>query len=116
MPVLLTDKEVNALMSMPQYVDAVQDAFRQAGEGKVWNRPRSRIRMPRGFHHLIAAYLADSEVFGLNTYTSFRVGTQFVTMLYDANTGDLLAMVQGSPTEPDAHPCRKRHRNEIHGP
>jgi len=95
MPLLLTDTEVNALMTMSECVDVMEDAFRQEGEGKVWNRPRSRIRMPRGFHHLMAAYLADSEVFGLKTYTSFRAGTRFVTMLYDANTGDLLALVQG---------------------
>lgn len=95
MPLLLTDKEVNALMSMSDCVGVMDDAFRQEGEGKVWNRPRSRIRMPRGFHHLMAAYLADSEVFGLKTYTSFRAGTRFITMLYDSNSGDLLAMVQG---------------------
>ena len=95
MPLLLTDKEVNELMSMSQCVDAVEDAFRQAGEGKAWNRPRSRIRMPGGFHHLMAGYLADSEVFGVKTYTSFREGTRFITMLYDANSGDLLATLQG---------------------
>ena len=95
MPLLLTDKEVNELMSMPQCIDTVEDAFRQVGEGKAWNRPRSRIRMPRGFHHLMAGYLADSEVFGVKTYTSFRAGTRFITMLYDANNGDLLATLQG---------------------
>jgi alanine dehydrogenase len=95
MPLLLTDKEVNEVMSMTQCVDAVEDAFRQAGEGKVWNRPRSRIRMPRGFHHLMAGYVGDSEVFGVKTYTSFRAGTRFITMLYDSNNGDLLAIVQG---------------------
>jgi ornithine cyclodeaminase/alanine dehydrogenase-like protein (mu-crystallin family) len=52
--------------------------------------------MPRGFHHLMAAYIGGSEVFGLKTYTSFRAGVRFIVMLYDANTGDLLAMVQGS--------------------
>ena len=95
MPLLLNDSDVKALMSMNDCVDVMEDAFNQAGDGKVWNRPRSRIRMPRGFHHLMAAYLAGSEVFGLKTYTSFRSGTRFTTMLYDSNNGDLLAMVQG---------------------
>ncbi len=95
MPLLLNDKDVNALMTMTDCVGVMDDAFRQEGVGKVWNRSRSRIRMPRGFHHLMAAYLADSEVFGLKTYTSFRSGTRFITMLYDSNTGDLLAIVQG---------------------
>ena len=95
MPLVLNDADVRALMSMSDCVGVMEDAFSQAGDGKVWNRPRSRIRMPRGFHHLMAAYLADSEVFGLKTYTSFRSGTRFTTMLYDSNNGDLLAMVQG---------------------
>jgi len=95
MPLFLNDSDVKALMSMNDCVDVMEDAFNQAGDGKVWNRPRSRIRMPRGFHHLMAAYLAGSEVFGLKTYTSFRSGTRFTTMLYDSNNGDLLAMVQG---------------------
>ncbi|MDP7675163.1 MAG: ornithine cyclodeaminase family protein, partial [Dehalococcoidia bacterium] len=95
MPLFLNDSDVKALMSMNDCVDVMEDAFNQAGDGKVWNRPRSRIRMPRGFHHLMAAYLADSEVFGLKTYTSFRSGTRFTTMLYDSNNGDLISMVQG---------------------
>jgi ornithine cyclodeaminase/alanine dehydrogenase-like protein (mu-crystallin family) len=95
MPLFLNDTDVKALMSMSDCVGVMEDAFTQAGNGKVWNRPRSRIRMPRGFHHLMAGYLADSEVFGLKTYTSFRSGTRFTTMLYDSNNGDLIAMVQG---------------------
>ena len=95
MPLVLNDADVRDLMSMSDCVGVMEDAFKQAGDGKVWNRPRSRIRMPRGFHHLMAAYLADSEVFGLKTYTSFRSGTRITTMLYDSNNGDLLAMVQG---------------------
>ena len=95
MPLFLDDTDVDTVMSMSDCVGVMEDAFNQAGDGKVWNRPRSRIRMPRGFHHLMAAYLADSEVFGLKTYTSFRSGTRFTTMLYDSNNGDLLAMVQG---------------------
>ena len=95
MPLLLTDREVDELMTMEQCIEVMEDSFRQAGDGKTWNRPRSRIRMPRGFHHLMAASVLDSNVFGLKTYTSFRSGVSFLTILYDSNTGDLLGMVQG---------------------
>ena len=95
MPLLLTDREVDELMTMEQCIEVMEDSFRQAGDGKTWNRPRSRIRMPRGFHHLMAASVLDSNVFGLKTYTSFRSGVRFLTILYDSNTGDLLGMVQG---------------------
>ena len=95
MPLLLTDEEVDRLMTMDQCVQVMEESFRQAGQGKTSNRPRSRIRMPRGFHHLMAAAVLDSGVFGLKTYTSFRSGVRFLTILYDSNTGDLLGMVQG---------------------
>lgn len=95
MPLLLTDNEVDKLMTMNECVVVMEDSFRQLGEGMTWNRPRSRIRMPRGFHHLMAAAVLDSNVFGLKSYTSFRAGVRFLVILYDSNSGDLLAMVQG---------------------
>ncbi|MCI0439123.1 MAG: ornithine cyclodeaminase family protein [Chloroflexi bacterium] len=95
MPLLLTDNEVSQLMTMGDAIEVIEDSFRQAGEGLTWNRPRSRIRMPAGFHHLMAAAVLGSNVFGLKTYTSFRSGVRFLVILYDSNSGDLLAMVQG---------------------
>ena len=95
MPILLGDAEVKQLMSMSDCVGVMDDVFRQAGNGQTWNRPRSRIRMPGGFHHLMAAAVLDSKVFGLKTYTSFRAGTRFLTILYDSESGDILALVQG---------------------
>ena len=96
MALLLGDAEVDQVMSMADCVEVMEDAFLQAGRGDTWNRPRSRIRLPRGFHHLMAASVLGSEVFGLKTYTSFRAGTRFLILLYDSNTGDLLSLVQGS--------------------
>ncbi len=95
MPLLLGDNEVDQLMTMKECIEVIEDSFRQAGQRQTWNRPRSRIRMPRGFHHLMAAAVLESKVFGLKTYTSFRSGVRFLTILYDSNAGDLLGMVQG---------------------
>ena len=95
MPLLLPDNEVDRLMTMEECVGVMEDSFRQVDEGMTWNRPRSRLRMPRGFHHLMAASVLDSKVFGLKTYTSFRSGVRFLTLLHDRETGDMLGMVQG---------------------
>ena len=95
MVLLLGDKEVNSVLDMHECVNVMEDAFMQVGQGKTWNRPRSRIRMPRGFHHLMAASVLGSNSFGLKTYTSFRAGIRFLTILYDSNTGDLQALIQG---------------------
>ena len=37
MPLFLNDSDVKALMSMNDCVDVMEDAFNQAGDGKVWN-------------------------------------------------------------------------------
>lgn len=95
MVLLLGDKEVNSVLDMHECVNVMEDAFTQIGKGETWNRPRSRIRMPRGFHHLMAASALGSGSFGLKTYTSFRAGIRFLTILYDSNTGDLQALIQG---------------------
>lgn len=95
MALLLGDAEINNLLTMEDVVNTMEHAFREVGKGVTWNRPRSRIRLPRGFHHLMAASLAEPNVFGLKTYTSFRKGTRFMTLVYDGEQGDLLCIVQG---------------------
>lgn len=40
MPLFLNDTDVKTLMSMSDCVGVMEDAFTQAGDGKVWNRPR----------------------------------------------------------------------------
>ena len=96
MALLLGDQEVDQVMNMSQCVEVMDGAFLQAGRGSTWNRPRSRIRTPKGFHHLMAAAVLESNVFGVKTYTSFKQGTRFLTLLYSSETGDLLALVQGA--------------------
>jgi alanine dehydrogenase len=95
MALLLGDSEINNLLTMDDVVNTMENAFNEIGKGLTWNRPRSRIRLPRGFHHLMAASLSEPNVFGLKTYTSFRKGIRFMTLLYDGEQGDLLCIVQG---------------------
>jgi len=96
MVLLLGDKEVDAVMSMTTAISVMEDTFLQASSGETWNRPRSRIRLPRGFHHLMAAAVLGRKAFGLKTYTSFRSGTRFLVLVYDSDSGDLQALIQGS--------------------
>ena len=49
MALFLNDQEVAQLLPMGECIDVLDQAFAHAGEGKVDNRPRNRIRMPGGF-------------------------------------------------------------------
>ncbi len=59
-------------------------------------KPRSRIRMPNGFFHFMAAADAELGVFGYKAYPSFAGpgGSKFLTMLYDYESGKLLACLE----------------------
>ena len=55
MALFLNDQEVAQLLPMGECIDVLDKAFADAGEGKVDNRPRNRIRMPGGFFHFMTA-------------------------------------------------------------
>lgn len=96
MPLLLTDREVNQLMTMQDCVGVMEDMLDQAHRGMAWLQPRSHIRTPQGYHHIMPGAVLDSGVVGLKVYTArFPGGSRFLTVLHDSETGDLLALLQG---------------------
>ena len=98
MALFLNDQEVAQLLPMGECIDVLDKAFADAGEGKVDNRPRNRIRMPGGFFHFMAASNAGQGVFGYKAYPSFGGpgSAKMIVMLYDYETGGLLSCMEAS--------------------
>jgi alanine dehydrogenase len=96
MALFLTEREVAELLPMKECIDALDEAFAHAGDGQVEIKPRSRIRMPNGFFHFMAAADAGHKVFGYKAYPSFAGpgGSKFLVMLYDFESGQLLACIE----------------------
>jgi len=94
MPLFLTDDDVARLLTMPEALEAVEEAFRHHGEGKAVNRPRARVRLPQGILHVMAAGLPHVGVLGLKAYTTFRGAVRFHVHLYSAEDGRLLALIE----------------------
>ncbi len=94
MPLYLSESEVTALVSMPETIRLVEQAFRDMGEGNAVNRPRQRVRMPHGILHIMPAGLHKQGYLGFKYYTSFRGKTRFWLHLIDGNNGDVLAIMQ----------------------
>ena len=96
MALFLTEREVADLLPMGECIDVLEQAFAHAGAGQTDNKPRSRIRMPNGFFHFMAAADAQHQVFGYKAYPSFpgSGGSKFVVMLYDFESGQLLACLE----------------------
>lgn len=98
MALFLNEAEVAGLLPMGECIDALERAFAHAGAGQTDNKARSRIRMPGGFFHFMAAADGGSGVFGYKAYPSFGgpAGAKMMVMLYDYPSGELLACMEGS--------------------
>ena len=93
MALYLTNDDIAQLLPMKDCVDALEAVFTQWGQGRGVNRPRTRIRLPTGFHHYMASYAPDMGVLGLRTYTTLAGGGQNIYILYDGESGAILCLM-----------------------
>ncbi len=94
MTLLLTEQEVTELLTMPDALTYVEEAFRQQGLGLAQNHPRRRLRPPKGVLHMMAAALPSLGVMGYKAYSTTRSGARFLVILYSTETGELLSIMQ----------------------
>jgi ornithine cyclodeaminase/alanine dehydrogenase-like protein (mu-crystallin family) len=88
----LTESDVTQLLTMPDAIRAVEEAFRASARGEAINRPRQRVRVPDGVLHVMPG--SASRYLGFKYYSSFRPKTRFWVHLMDATNGDLLCVMQ----------------------
>ncbi|MBI5879477.1 MAG: hypothetical protein HZB53_17650 [Chloroflexi bacterium] len=91
MALFLTEQDVTALLTMPDALVCVEEAFREQGRAAAQNLPRRRLRPPKGVLHLMAGALPTLGVMGYKAYSTTRSGAKFHVMLYSTDTGELLA-------------------------
>lgn len=94
MPLYLTEADVDSLVSMADAMEAVEECFRHQGEGRATNEPRRRVRAPGGMLHVMFAADPAAGVLGLKSYTTFPGGARFHLLLYSAEDGRLLALME----------------------
>lgn len=96
MPLLLSEADVRALLTMPVAIEAVEAAFRRLAAGAAIVHPRRRLHL-EGFSYLHYMAAADGAggYEGLKIYTSSREGLRFMIPLFRAKTGELLAVLEG---------------------
>jgi ornithine cyclodeaminase/alanine dehydrogenase-like protein (mu-crystallin family) len=94
MPLLLKEQHVTELLDINTAIEAVEEVLRNQAEGSATNRPRYRVAMPASQLHVMAAGDKRLGVCGLKVYTASRKGARFLVLLYDAESGDMLAMIE----------------------
>lgn len=101
MVLFLREADVEKLLTMDAALEAVENAFRQHGQGRAVNSPRSRVRVPKGVLNMMGGALLDVGLMGLKVYTWFRPEARFIEgiwnagfLLYSSETGELLAVIE----------------------
>ncbi|MCD2204364.1 ornithine cyclodeaminase family protein [Halobacterium sp. KA-6] len=99
----LSDDDVAGLADPANYVDAVRDAYRQRGEGAP-AKPRTKLlnKSPPGMFTAYAAILPETGAMGGYMYSAGFADADawFVTPLFDADTGEPIAIVDGARMNP----------------
>src|SRR5437016_12477300 len=94
MALVLREEDVRNLLPMPDTVEVLEQAFAALADGNAVNLPRSRIRLANGVLNMLAAAAPTLGVLGYKSYTAFRKGVRFVVMLFSAQDGKLLAIIE----------------------
>jgi alanine dehydrogenase len=96
MPLLLTESDVRKILTMPLALEAVENSFRAIADGSMLVNPRRRLNIPgKSYLHYMAAGDSAAGYMGLKIYTTSRHGLRFLVPLFDAESGDLLALLEG---------------------
>jgi alanine dehydrogenase len=94
MTLLLREHHVTELLDIETTMLAVEEALRDQARGVATNRPRYRVATPASQLHVMAAGASRLGVFGLKTYTVSQKGARFLVLLFDSESGDMLAMIE----------------------
>jgi alanine dehydrogenase len=94
MPLFLREADVEHLLPMRDALTLVERALLAYGNGEAENRPRQRVRTPDGILHVMPGGLPHQGYVGFKAYTSFKHGTKFYFHLFDARTGEYLAIME----------------------
>jgi ornithine cyclodeaminase/alanine dehydrogenase-like protein (mu-crystallin family) len=95
MTLLLTEKDVRDLLTMPDAIAAVEEVMRRQAAGQAIVHPRRRLELPeKGFLHYMAGADVAAGLVGMKLYTSVHGALRFMVPLYRSTTGELIALVE----------------------
>jgi alanine dehydrogenase len=95
MALLLSEADVKSILTMPLALDAVENSFQRLADGSAVLHPRQRLHLQgKSYLHYMAAGDGSSGYMGLKIYTSSREGLRFLVPLFDAQSGDLVALLE----------------------
>src|SRR5262245_10528047 len=103
MPLFLTEQDVTQLLTMEETIAAVEAVFIAQAAGDATNEPRRRLRAGGAVLQVMSAAVAGFKdsfggeykgLLGLKSYLVTRDKARFYINLYDAESGELLALIE----------------------
>ena len=94
MPLYLSERDVESLVTPLDAVEAIEGCFRRMGAGEVEIAPRRRLRLPEGALADMAASDRGLGLAGGKLYAATANGTTFVVCLFDAESSELVAVIE----------------------
>lgn len=94
MALFLREDDVARILKMEEVIAIVEEAFRRHGQHKAVNRPRQRSVTGEVVLHVMSAAIPSLGVMGVKAYSGTRGAARFMGMLYSAETGELLALME----------------------
>jgi ornithine cyclodeaminase/alanine dehydrogenase-like protein (mu-crystallin family) len=94
MALFLSETDVRDLLPMDHALECVEASFVAQGSGNAAYHPRERILLPQLSLHYMAGALPDLQRIGMKIYTATPQAVRFLVLLYDTESGRLLALMQ----------------------
>ncbi len=93
MTLLLTERDVESVLTMDLALECVEAAQRALGSEGV-NHPRRRLPVPDGQLNYMTSSLPGVDAFGAKLYATGHGAPRFLVPLYRGSTGALLALIE----------------------
>ena len=94
MALFLTENDVKQVLTATMALEAVESAHRDLALGQAQDTPRARTRLPQTVLHILQGALPAQGVIGYKAYTTNRSGNRFLVHMFDAESGQLLAIIE----------------------
>jgi ornithine cyclodeaminase len=96
MALFLKESDVEQLLTMSTTLALIERVHREYSTGKAIDVPRERTRLPKSALHILQGAVPSAGVFGYKAYTSNREGIRFLVYAFNAERGNLDAIVEAN--------------------
>lgn len=91
----ITEDDVRSVMDMEKSILIMHKAFKELASGRAINVPRQRVRAPGIMLHTMSAANEYLHYVGWKAYTTTKTGAQFHVAIYDQESGEMRALIEG---------------------